>query len=31
VLLHDELGLAPSPALQEVHRRLLDEATTSPA
>src|SRR3954452_9213046 len=28
VLLHDELGIAPSPALQSVHRRLL--GTTSP-
>jgi DNA-binding SARP family transcriptional activator len=31
VLLHDELGVAPSPALQDVHRRLLAEATTSSA
>jgi DNA-binding SARP family transcriptional activator len=30
VLLRDELGVAPSPALQGVHRRLLSErATTS--
>jgi hypothetical protein len=30
VLLRDELGVAPSPALQSVHRRLLGErAATS--
>jgi SARP family transcriptional regulator, regulator of embCAB operon len=31
VLLRDDLGLAPSPALQDVHRRLLAEAPSSPA
>ena len=31
VLLRDELGVAPSPALQSVHRRLLGERTTSSA
>ncbi|MGB0092920.1 MAG: BTAD domain-containing putative transcriptional regulator [Solirubrobacteraceae bacterium] len=31
VLLHDELGVAPSPALQSVHRRLLGERTTTSA
>lgn len=31
VLLRDELGVAPSPALQVVHRRLLGERTTSSA
>jgi SARP family transcriptional regulator, regulator of embCAB operon len=31
VLLRDELGVAPSPTLQSVHRRLLDEATTTSA
>jgi SARP family transcriptional regulator, regulator of embCAB operon len=30
-LLRDELGVAPSPALQSVHRRLLDEQTTTSA
>ena len=29
VLLHDELGVAPSPALRTVHRRLLGERTTT--
>jgi DNA-binding SARP family transcriptional activator len=29
VLLHDELGVAPSPAVQNVYRRLLGEPTTS--
>jgi SARP family transcriptional regulator, regulator of embCAB operon len=31
VLLREELGVAPSPALQSVHRRLLGERTTTPA
>jgi SARP family transcriptional regulator, regulator of embCAB operon len=31
VLLRDELGVAPSPALQSVHRRLLGERTTTSA
>jgi DNA-binding SARP family transcriptional activator len=31
LLLRDELGVAPSPALQSVHRRLLGERTTSSA
>ena len=31
VLLHDELGVAPSPALRTVHRRLLGERTTTSA
>jgi SARP family transcriptional regulator, regulator of embCAB operon len=31
VLLRDELGVGPSPALQRVHRRLLGERTTAPA
>ena len=31
VLLRDELGVAPSPALQSVHRRLLGESATTPA
>jgi DNA-binding SARP family transcriptional activator len=31
VLLREELGVAPSPALQNVHRRLLDERTTTSA
>ena len=31
VLLRDELGVAPSPALQDVHRRLLDERTATSA
>jgi SARP family transcriptional regulator, regulator of embCAB operon len=31
VRLRDDLGLAPSPALQDVHRRLLAETTTSRA
>jgi SARP family transcriptional regulator, regulator of embCAB operon len=29
ILLRDELGIAPSPALQSVHRRLLGETTTT--
>jgi len=29
ILLHDELGIAPSPAVQSVYRRLLGEATTT--
>jgi DNA-binding SARP family transcriptional activator len=29
VLLHDELGIAPSPDLQSVHRRLLGKTTTT--
>jgi pentatricopeptide repeat protein len=29
VLLRDELGIAPSPAVQSVYRRLLGETTTS--
>ncbi len=29
VLLRDELGIAPSPALQSVYRRLLEETTTT--
>ncbi len=31
VLLRDELGVAPSPAMQSVHRRLLSERTTTSA
>jgi SARP family transcriptional regulator, regulator of embCAB operon len=31
VLLRDDLGIAPSPAVQAVYRRLLDETTTTPA
>jgi DNA-binding SARP family transcriptional activator len=31
VLLRDELGVAPSPALQSIHRRLLGERTTTSA
>jgi DNA-binding SARP family transcriptional activator len=31
VLLHDDLGVAPSPAVQSVHRRLLGERTTTSA
>ena len=31
VLLRDDLGVAPSPALQDFHRRLLGEPTTSSA
>jgi SARP family transcriptional regulator, regulator of embCAB operon len=31
VLLRDELGIAPSPAVQSVHRRLLGETTTASA
>src|SRR5918996_1313026 len=31
VLLRDELGVAPSPSVQSVHRRLLDERTTTSA
>jgi SARP family transcriptional regulator, regulator of embCAB operon len=31
VLLRDDLGVAPSPALQDVHRRLLGDRTTSSA
>jgi len=31
VLLRDELGIAPSPAMQSIHRRLLSEATTTSA
>src|SRR5512132_1143790 len=31
VLLRDELGVAPSPAVQSAHRRLLGEATTTSA
>jgi SARP family transcriptional regulator, regulator of embCAB operon len=31
VLLRDELGITPSPALQSVHRRLLGEGTTTSA
>jgi DNA-binding SARP family transcriptional activator len=31
VLLRDQLGVAPSPALQSVHRRLLGEPTTTSA
>jgi SARP family transcriptional regulator, regulator of embCAB operon len=31
VLLRDELGVAPSPAMQAVHRRLLGEKTTTSA
>ena len=31
VLLRDELGIAPSPALQSIHARLLGESTTTPA
>jgi len=29
LLLHDELGIAPSPAVQSVHRRLLGKTTTT--
>jgi DNA-binding SARP family transcriptional activator len=31
VLLRDELGIAPSPAVQDVYRRLLGNPTTTPA
>jgi DNA-binding SARP family transcriptional activator len=31
VLLREELGVAPSPAVQKVHRRLLDQRTTTSA
>ena len=31
LLLRDDLGIAPSPAVQAVYRRLLDETTTTPA
>jgi DNA-binding SARP family transcriptional activator len=31
VMLRDELGVAPSPAVQSIHRRLLGEATTTSA
>jgi DNA-binding SARP family transcriptional activator len=31
VLLRDELGVAPSRAVQDVHRRLLDQRTTTSA
>ena len=31
VLLREDLGVAPSPAVQAVYRRLLDETTTTPA
>ena len=31
VLLRDELGTAPSPAVQRIHRRLLEETTTTSA
>ena len=31
VLLRDELGVAPSPAIQSVHRRLLGGTTTTSA
>jgi SARP family transcriptional regulator, regulator of embCAB operon len=31
VLLRDDLGIAPSPTVQAVYRRLLDETTTTPA
>ena len=31
VLLHDDLGIAPSPAVQSVHRRLLGPASTTRA
>jgi hypothetical protein len=31
VLLRDELGIAPSPAVQSVHRRLLGETTRTSA
>jgi DNA-binding SARP family transcriptional activator len=31
MLLRDELGVAPSPAVQSVHRRLLGERTTTSA
>jgi SARP family transcriptional regulator, regulator of embCAB operon len=31
VLLRDELGVAPSPAVQSIHRRLLSERTTTSA
>jgi DNA-binding SARP family transcriptional activator len=31
VLLRDELGIAPSPAMQDLHRRLLNERTTASA
>jgi DNA-binding SARP family transcriptional activator len=29
IMLREELGIAPSPALQNVYRRLLGEATTT--
>src|SRR4029453_12614878 len=29
ILLRDELGIAPSPAVQSVYRRLLDQTTTT--
>ena len=29
VLLRDELGVAPSPAVQSIHSRLLSETTTA--
>jgi SARP family transcriptional regulator, regulator of embCAB operon len=31
ILLRDELGIAPGPAVQSIHRRLLGDATTTPA
>jgi SARP family transcriptional regulator, regulator of embCAB operon len=31
VLLRDDLGIAPSAAVQAIHRRLLDDTTTTPA
>ena len=31
VMLRTDLGIAPSPTLQTVHRRLLNETTTTPA
>ena len=31
VLLRDELGVAPSPPVQSIHRRLLGEPTTTSA
>jgi SARP family transcriptional regulator, regulator of embCAB operon len=31
VLLRNDLGIAPSPAMQGIYRRLLDETTTTPA
>jgi DNA-binding SARP family transcriptional activator len=31
VLLRDDLGVAPSPAVQGIHRRLLGETTKTPA